>query len=204
MENLSGQVIKAYELQDMIGEGGFGAVYRAHQQIIGREVAIKIILPQYANRPEFIRRFETEAQLVARLEHPHIVPLYDYWREPSGAYLVMRWLRGGSIQDLVEQTGQLNVKFIGQVLNHVCEALTVAHRQGVIHRDLKPENILLDEDHNAYLSDFGIAKDIGSSNNITQPNAILGSPSYLSPEQIRGETISPQSDIYSLGIVLYE
>src|SRR6476660_9719608 len=91
------QTIKGYELRDHIGAGGFGAVYRAFQTTVGREVAIKIILPGLANQPEFIRRFEGEAQIVARLEHPHITPLYDYWRDPAGAYLVMRWLRGGSL-----------------------------------------------------------------------------------------------------------
>ena len=94
-----GERIKGYEIADRIGSGGFGAVYRAYQTTLGREVAIKIILPGLANQPEFIRRFETEAQLIARLEHLHIVPLYDYWRDPEGAYLVMRWLRGGSVKD---------------------------------------------------------------------------------------------------------
>lgn len=203
MENFVGRIIKSYELQELIGEGGFGAVYRAHQQLIGREVAIKIILPHYANRPEFIRRFETEAQLVARLEHPHIVPLYDYWREPSGAYLVMRWLRGGSVQELLDREGPLSLSYISRIVNQICEALVVAHRQGVIHRDLKPENILLDSDGNAYLSDFGIAKDL-TGEGITQNDAILGSPAYLSPEQIQGDVVTPQSDIYTMGIVLYE
>src|SRR5215470_8598904 len=99
MENLSGQSIKGYELRERIGAGGFGAVYRATQSTVGREVAVKIILPHFASHPDFIRRFETEAQLVARLEHLHIVPLYDYWRDPDGAYLVMRWLKGGSLRD---------------------------------------------------------------------------------------------------------
>ena len=96
MDDLSGQIIRGYELRERIGAGGFGAVYRAFRPAVGREVAIKVILPQFANLPEFIRRFETEAQIIARLEHLHIAPLYDYWREPDGAYLVMRWLRGGS------------------------------------------------------------------------------------------------------------
>ena len=101
MENLSGQVIKGYELREQLGAGGFGAVYLAYQPLIKREVAVKVILPRYANHPEFIRRFEAEAQLVAHLEHIHIVPLYDYWREPDGAYLVMRYLRGGSLRHLL-------------------------------------------------------------------------------------------------------
>jgi WD40 repeat protein/serine/threonine protein kinase len=204
MEDLSGRIIKGYELRKLIGEGGFGAVYLAQQRLIGREVAVKIILPQYANQPDFIRRFETEAQLVARLEHPHIVPLYDYWREPGGAYLVMRYLRGGSLHQSLKQSGPWKPAQIAEMLTQIAAALTIAHRQGVIHRDLKPENILLDENENAYLSDFGIAKDLGRLESITQNNAIVGSPAYISPEQIKGEPLTQQTDIYMLGILLYE
>src|SRR5581483_5415146 len=139
---------------------GYGAVFRAYQPVIERDVAIKIILPQYANYPDFIRRFESEAQMVARLEHPHIVPLYDYWRAPDGAYLVMRWLRGGSLHAAL-QAGPLPGEALGRVLEQIGGALVAAHRRGIVHRDLKPANILLDEDGNAYLADFGIAKDLG-------------------------------------------
>ncbi|HRL13310.1 MAG TPA: serine/threonine-protein kinase, partial [Aggregatilineales bacterium] len=167
MENLSGRIIKGYELRKLIGQGGFGAVYLATQRLIGREVAVKIILPQYANQPDFIRRFETEAQLIARLEHPHIVPLYDYWREPSGAYLVMRYLRGGSLSDSLRDHGPWSPEKTAETLAQIASALAVAHRQNVIHRDLKPENILLDELGNGYLSDFGIAKDLGGRDELT-------------------------------------
>lgn len=204
MDDLQGRTIKGYELKQLIGEGGFGAVYRAYQSLIGREVAIKIILPQLANRPEFIRRFETEAQLIARLEHPHIVPLYDYWREPNGAYLVMRWLRGGSLHQALKEAGRWSIDGTQKVVAQIGEALAVAHRQGIIHRDIKVENILLDENGHAYLTDFGIAKDTVDNAQITQNNAILGSPAYLAPEQIKGEEVTQQSDIYSMGILIYE
>ncbi len=202
MEDLTGYQIKGYELREQIGVGGYGAVYRAHQAQIQREVAIKIILPQYANHPDFIRRFEAEAHLVARLEHPHIVPLYDYWREPDGAYLVMRWLRGGSLHNLLTGT-PWKIERLLQILDEIGAALTVAHRHGVVHRDLKPANILLDEDGNAYLADFGIAKDLGNVYQ-TDHTAVMGSPAYISPEQIKAEQISPQTDIYSLGVMIYE
>ncbi len=195
--------IKGYELRDRIEAGGFGAVYRAYQTTVGREVAIKIILPGLANQPEFIRRFETEAQLVARLEHPHITPLYDYWRDPGGAYLVMRWLRGGSVRDAL-QNGPFDLRSTSSLLEQVAGALSLAHRHQVIHRDIKPGNILLDEDGNAYLTDFGIAKDLGVAEGGTQPDAIVGSLDYLSPEQARSEPITPRTDIYSLGVTLYE
>ncbi len=204
IESLLGNEIKGYELRELIGTGGFGAVYRAYQPIIGREVAVKVILPEYANAPTFIRRFETEAQLVARLEHPYIVPLYDYWRDPKGAYLVMRYLRGGSLTQLIRQNGPLSFERAGVMLNQIASALAVAHNDGVIHRDLKPDNILLDEAGNHYLSDFGIAKDIGRNNvNLTQTGTIIGSPAYLSPEQITGEDVTALSDVYSLGILLH-
>ncbi|MBE2266930.1 MAG: protein kinase, partial [Anaerolinea sp.] len=198
------RVIKGYELREKIGAGGFGAVYRAFQPAVGREVAIKVILAEYANQPEFIRRFETEAQMVARLEHPHIVPLYDYWREPDGAYLVMRWLRGGSLRASLRSGGPWQPEAASLMFDQIAAALTIAHRNGVIHRDLKPDNILLDEEGNAYLADFGIAKDTTQTSDGSRASLIIGSPDYMSPEQVRGDPLASASDIYSLGIVLYE
>jgi WD40 repeat protein/serine/threonine protein kinase/energy-coupling factor transporter ATP-binding protein EcfA2 len=201
MKNLAGQTIKGYELLDRIGAGGFGAVYRAYQSTVGREVAVKIILPGYANQPDFIRRFEAEAQLVARLEHLHIVPLYDYWRSPEGAYLVMRWLRGGSVRDALEE-GPFSLEAAALLLDQVASALATAHANGIVHRDLKTSNILLDEEGNAYLADFGIANDLNQLvNSSPADEQLIGSPS---PEQARGEPITPQTDIYGLGITLYE
>lgn len=196
-EDLTGRAIRGYSLAERIGAGGMGAVYRAIQPIVEREVAMKIILPVYANHPDFIRRFEAEAQLVARLEHPHIVPLYDYWREPGVAYLVMRLLRGGSLQQLLHN-GAIPLETTAKLLEQICSALHSAHRIGIIHRDLKPANILLDEEENAYLADFGIAKNLGNPNREeqTQMDVIIGSPQYMSPEQIQSHSIRPQTDIY--------
>lgn len=204
-EDLTGRAIRGYALAERIGMGGFGTVYRAVQPNVEREVAVKIILPAFADHPDFIRRFEAEAQLVARLEHPHIVPLYDYWREPGVAYLVMRLLRGGNIQQLLNQ-GPLSIEATTKILEQICSALNAAHRIGIIHRDLKPANVLLDEDANAYLADFGIAKNLGNPDfeNHTSTDAMLGSPKYMSPEQIQSSTIRPQTDIYCLGVMLYE
>ena len=200
----TGQYLKGYELRERVGAGAFGAVYRAYQPTISREVAIKIILPAYANQPEFTRRFEAEAQLVARLEHPHIVPLYDYWRDPDGAYLVMRFLRGGSLRDLIER-GALATDTTVHIIEQVAAALNTAHQRHVIHRDIKPDNILLDEEGNAYLADFGIAKDVNQLiQDTSDEETVSGSPAYISPEQITGSPVSPQTDIYGLGIVIYE
>jgi WD40 repeat protein/serine/threonine protein kinase len=199
---LPGQVVKSYVVRELIARGGFGAVYRAYQPVVEREVALKVILPEYANHPNFIRRFEAEAQIVARLEHLHIVPLYDYWREPNSACLVMRWLRGGSLQDALDRGEKWPLSDVARLLDQVSSALSVAHRAQVVHRDLKPGNILLDEERNAFLADFGIAKKLVTDPEVSDDDR-LGSPAYISPEQVMGNPVSPQSDIYSLGVVLY-
>ncbi len=203
MTDLTGFTVGGYEIREKIGTGGFGEVYRAFQPGVWRDVAMKVILPAFANNPEFIRRFEIEAQLIARLEHPHIVPLYDYWREPGRAYLVMRWLSGGNVHQKLRQDGCWPLSQVMLASRQICAALSFAHRQNVIHRDLKPANILLDEDGNAYLSDFGIAKLFDSAPQVTH-EGIIGTLFYSSPEQIRNEPVTPQSDIYNLGIVFYE
>src|SRR5919106_1035632 len=174
------------------------ALYRS-----GRQAGEKITRPELPTHPAFIRRFTVEAQLVARLEHPHIVPLYDYWREPDGAYLVMRYLRGGSLRDLLAH-GPLEADLTARLTDQVALALTAAHRQGVVHRDVKPANILFDEDGNAYLSDFGIAKDVAAADGPSSRSTPSPPAYYLSPEEIRGEPAVPQTDVYSLGLVLYE
>lgn len=203
MKDLTGKTIKSYRIQESIGFGGFGIVYRAIQEPIGRPVAVKVIMEERANHPDFIRRFEIEAQLVAKLEHPHTVPLYDYWRDPSGAYLVMRYLSGGNIRELIEESGAIPPKDIARYLGQIASALTFAHQSGVIHRDIKSDNILLDENKNSYLGDFGIAKYLEVESDLTKDN-LIGTPAYLSPEQIKNEPLSSQSDIYSLGVLLFE
>ncbi len=221
MENLSGQSIHGYDLLERIGAGGFGVIYRALQSTVGREVAIKIIKPALANKAEFIRRFEIEAQLIARLEHLHVVPLYDFWRDPQGAYLVMRWLRGGSLSDALREE-PFDLESAAFLLDQVAAGLTAAHSQGIVHRDLKPSNILLDEEGNAYLADFGIAWDLRNElenkgnaglrvgndrrarHDSRKGERVFGSLAYLAPELFRGEDATPQSDIYSLGVTLYE
>lgn len=150
-----GLVVRGYELRDRLGERGHGVVYRAFQPTVGREVAIKVIRPELANDPSFIRRFEAQAQLVARLEHPHIVPLYDYWREPNAAYLVMRLMRGGTLARVLEHR-RLEPDEVLDLADQIGSALQMAHGAGLVHGDIRAENVLLDGDGNAYLSDFGI------------------------------------------------
>jgi len=194
--------LRGYEIIERLGEGAFSIVYRGSQPSVGREVAIKQIRAELANRPEFIRRFETEAHLVARLEHPHIVPLYDFWREPDSAYLVMRLLSGGNLETSL-RSGPWDVERATHMIDQIGGALATAHRAGVVHRDVKPANILLDDIGNAYLTDFGIALE---AHEVADPSAALsaGSPAYASPEQLRHETATPAADVHGMGIVLYE
>lgn len=200
-DTLIGQVIRGYELREMIGIGGFGSVYRAYQAVVDREVAIKIILPEHANNPDFVRRFEREAQFIARLEHLHIIPIYDYWRDPGSAYIVMRYLKGGNLLNSLEQGGPWTLGAAAVLIDQIAAALNAAHRTGIVHQDLKPENILLDSDQNAYLSDFGIAKDIITG--YADAGERYGSPGYASPEQVLGHPVTPMSDIYSFSLVIY-
>ncbi|MCU0755617.1 MAG: tetratricopeptide repeat protein, partial [Xanthomonadales bacterium] len=191
---------RGYRFEQLLGEGGFGAVYRARQESVGREVAVKLILPEHANKAEFVRRFEAEARMVAALEHPHIVPLYDYWREPNGAFLVMRFLRGGSLHERLAQQ-PLSLQELLPVLRQLGDAMNAAHRGGVVHRDIKPANLLLDGDGNAYLADFGVAKSALIEESGDQ---VFASVPYASPELLSGKEPVPATDIYAFGITIFE
>lgn len=193
------RVARGYELRESLGEGDFGVVYRAFQPAVGREVAVKVIRPEYANQSAFVRRFEREAQIVAQLEHPHIVRLYDFWREPDAAYLVMPYMRGGSLADALRRGGW-NLAPALHVIEQVGGALAHAHRRGVIHRDVKPGNVLLDEDGNAYLSDFGIAvRHIDDAD-----NPMTTSRAFVPPEEVRGQPHTVRSDVFSLGMLTFQ
>ncbi|MDJ0792569.1 MAG: BTAD domain-containing putative transcriptional regulator, partial [Acidimicrobiia bacterium] len=189
-----GLSVRGYEIRSAIGDGALGVAYRAYQPAVGREVALKAIRPELADDPAFVKHFESEAQLVATLEHPHIVPLYDYWREPGGAYLVMRLMKSGSLADRLEQ-GPLEAEQVSTIATHVGSALDAAHRNGIVHGDVKPGNILLDEEGNAYLTDFSIAVENGEG-----PSSV--DPEYSAPEVVSGDPATPASDVYSLAVVL--
>lgn len=204
MEEFIGRTIGGYTFRELLGTGGYGAVYRAFEEQTRRDVAIKLLLPRHLNKVRFLQRFETEGRLVARLEHPHIVPLYHYWQDDNGIYLVMRYLSGGSLGDRLRARGPLALSQALRVLGDVASALDAAHDVHVVHRDLKPDNILLDERGNAYLSDFGVAKSSDPDSPVTGADEMLGTFAYLAPEQIRGQAVSPQTDIHALGLMTYE
>ena len=193
------RALRSYELAEKIGEGAFATVHRATQPGLDREVAVKIIRAELADRPDFVRRFEVEARTIARIEHPNVVPLYDFWREPGAAYLVMRLLRGGTVEQAVRARGAYSRDQVARLLSDIGPALETAHRQGLVHRDVKPANLLLDDQSNTYLADFGIALPTASMDTMS-----VLSPAYAAPEVIRGEAAGPAADILSLGVTVFE
>lgn len=195
--------IRGYEILEELGRGAFSTVFRANQTSVSRDVAVKVIASRYADNTDFIRHFESEAQIIAQLEHPHVVPLYDFWREPGNAYLVMRYLRGGSLKTALAKGGW-EIDKVADLLDQVASALHAAHISGVIHRDVKPDNILLDENGLAYLSDFGIAQLILPADARKSNEIFAGTPDYISPEQAQFKPVTPLSDQYSLGLVIFE
>ena len=196
---LTGRPLRGYRLLERVGEGAFGVVWRALDPELGREVGVKQIHPQLSDDPSFVRRFEQEAQTIARLEHPHVVPLYDYWRDGSGAYLVMRWMRGGSLEDVLVRDKPDTAHSV-RIVDQLAGALSAAHRAHTVHRDVKPANVLLDDDGNAYLSDFGIAQDLADWRDSVQPEGL----GYSAPELLRGEDVTPSVDIFALGMIVQD
>ncbi len=200
--NFSGQVFGQYKLDNIIGRGGMAVVYRARQTNLERDVAIKIISAQALGKINLVARFKREADLIARLEHPHILPIYDYGEQEDYLYLVVRLMDGGSLDQRI-QGHPLPLEDIDRLTNQIAGALDYAHSHEVVHRDLKPNNILLDTFGNAYLMDFGIAK-ILSATHLTSTSTLMGTPAYMAPEQWRMETVDHRADIYSMGVILYE
>ena len=191
-----------YQVQDKIGTGGMATVYRGQDQVLGRTVAIKMMLPQYANDPSFAARFKQEAQAAAALSSPYIVSIYDWGKDGESYYIVMEYLRGTDLKSGIRKHGALDSRKVAQIGSQIAQALSVAHRHDIIHRDIKPQNIMVQPDGNIKVMDFGIARAKNSS--LTTDNSVLGTAHYVSPEQSTGKPLGPTTDIYSLGIVMYE
>lgn len=192
-----------YRLDEMIGEGGMAVVYRGYDLVLGRVVAVKVLREQYGNDRNFLLRFNREAQSAAKLSHPHIANVYDVGHDGDTHYIVMEYVNGPNLKDLIRRQGPFTVDGAAFVLRQVAEALDAAHRHGLVHRDIKPQNILVDENGQAKVVDFGIAKGL-TDTNLTETGTGMGTVHYVSPEQARGERATPASDIYSTGVVLYE
>ncbi len=200
MEDLTGRELGPYRVVSALGDGGMARVYQAFQPAVNRYIALKVLPRQFSADPQFFQRFQREANLVARLQHPHIVPVFDFGESDGYAFLVMPLIRGGTLASLL----RLPLTETVRVIRQVAAALDYAHANGVTHRDIKPSNILIDEWGNYLLADFGIARMAESATTLTQAGSLLGTPAYMSPEQAKGEAVGSASDIYSLGIVLYE
>lgn len=207
---LVGRKLGMYQITDLIGQGGMATVYKGYREDIDRFVAIKVLPPHPGLDNQFIERFRLEAKTIARLQHPHILPLYDYGVEDDIIYLVTAYVAGGSLATLMDR-GKLRLQEIDRLLRQIAGALDYAHREGVIHRDIKPDNILLDKEGNVLLADFGIVKIVTDENSdktnhaLTQTGGMVGTPSYMAPEQGSGAAdITGSADLYSLGVVVYE
>src|SRR5579859_386024 len=203
MNDMIGKRLKQYEIVAQLGTGGMATVYQAQQLNIKRDVAIKIIKADLSNSPEFVKRFEREAQTVATLSHPHILKLFDYGEEGNLVYLVTEIMVGGSLDKRLRQ-GPLTLELIMRMTDQIASAMDYAHQHGLVHRDMKPQNVLLDNNQNAYLTDFGIAKLMHEATALTQSGTVMGTPSYMAPEQWRGEAVDSRADIYAFGVMLYE
>lgn len=193
-----------YRIERPLGNGGMAEVYLAHDDVLGRDVALKVMNGRYAHDDEFVERFRREAQHAAALSHPNIVPIYDRGESETGTYYIaMEYLSGGTLKDRILKRGPLPARTAAAVAAQIAEALQVAHRKGVIHRDIKPHNILITDSGDIKVTDFGIAR-AASSSTMTRTGSIMGTAHYISPEQAMGESVGPPSDLYSLGVVLYE
>ncbi|WP_282171887.1 Stk1 family PASTA domain-containing Ser/Thr kinase [Cytobacillus firmus] len=192
-----------YRIIDMIGGGGMANVYLAHDMILDRDVAVKVLRMDFAEDEEFIRRFHREAQSATSLAHPNIVNIYDVGEEDSIYYIVMEYVDGQTLKQYIQQNSPIRIEDALEILKQLTSAISHAHQNHIIHRDIKPHNILIDRHGNVKITDFGIAMAL-SATSITQTNSVLGSVHYLSPEQARGGMANRKSDIYSLGIVMFE
>jgi serine/threonine protein kinase len=193
-----------YSIVHTLGRGGMAKVYRAHDEVLDRDVALKVLREQFAEDEEFVERFKREARNAAALSHPNIVQVYDRGQTEAGAsYIAMEYVPGGTLKERISSRGPLEPGVAASLALQITEALSAAHECGVVHRDIKPQNVLLTATGGAKVADFGIAR-AASAATISQTSVVLGTASYMSPEQALGETATPKSDLYSLGVVLYE
>jgi len=206
---LTGRVLGHYRLGMLLGTGGMAEVYRARDLHLRREVAVKVLPATLAADPAYVERFRSEANRVATLRHPNIVPVYEFDEQDGLLYLVMP-LVPGSLRDSLVREGRLRTADAVAVAIQVAAALEAAHAQGIVHRDVKPENVLLDADGHALLTDFGIARELaflrrsGAVQTLAATGLPVGTPEYMAPEQLRNGPIDQRADVYALGAVLYE
>jgi serine/threonine protein kinase len=199
-----GATVGPYRLISQLGQGGMATVFKAYHAALDRDVALKVLHPAFKEDPGFLVRFQREARVVAKLEHPAIVPVHDFSEHDGQPYLVMRFVEGETLKARLAR-GRLSIQEVSRIVAAVGDALSFAHRQGVLHRDIKPSNILLGADGGVYLSDFGLARIAQAGESTVSRDMLMGTPQYISPEQARGDaTLDERTDVYSFGVVLYE
>jgi len=199
-----GEVISGrYELEQLVGSGGMSNVFRAHDRLLERTVALKILHEQYTRDEDYVERFRREARAVAQLAHPNIVTVIDRGEQDGRQFIVFEYIDGENLKELVARGGPLDPQDAIPLALQVARALSFAHERGLVHRDVKPQNVLLNDDGQAKVTDFGIARSL-DVHGVTQTGTVLGTSDYIAPEQARGQKVDPKTDIYSLGAVLYE
>jgi serine/threonine protein kinase len=203
MKDLTGTRLGSYEIVERLGGGGMAVVYRAVQQPLGREVALKALSPDLFQDDGFVKRFEAEAKTLARLDHPNILPIYDFELNDGAAYLTMPLIRGGTLRDILNR-GPLDTLTAWRYLREIGDGLQHAHDAGIVHRDLKPTNVLIHQDGRAMLADFGLARGAGQPTHLTTIGLAIGTPGYMAPEQVMGHDVDRRCDIYAMGVLTFE
>jgi serine/threonine-protein kinase len=197
-------IAERYELVEICGTGGMSTVYKAHDQLLERNVALKVLHPHYGDDEEYVERFRREARAVAQLSHPNIVTVIDRGEADGHQFIVFEFIDGENLKELVGRSGALPVRRAIELGIAIADGLAFAHDHGLVHRDVKPQNVLLNGDGEAKVTDFGIARSLDVEHGVTQTGTVMGTSNYLSPEQASGKPVTPATDVYSLGVVLYE
>ncbi|HEY6017855.1 MAG TPA: protein kinase, partial [Gaiellaceae bacterium] len=197
-------VADRYELEELVGTGGMSSVFRAHDKLLDRKVALKVLHPQFGDDDEYVERFRREARSVARLSHPNVVTVIDRGEEDGRQFIVFEYVDGENLKNLIDRSGALPLETAVALAHQIARALAFAHENGLVHRDVKPQNVLLNGDGRAKVTDFGIARSMDVKHGMTQTGTVLGTSDYIAPEQAQGQPVSAQTDVYSLGVVLYE
>ena len=199
-----GEEFAGYLIEEEVGRGGMGVVYRARQVALDRAVALKLVAPELVKEPGFRERFQRESRIAASIDHPNVIPIYHAGEEDGKLYITMRYVEGTDLREMITQRGKLPFAEAARIVSEVAAALDAAHARGLVHRDVKPANVLIDGSGRAYLTDFGLTKHAGSASGLTKTGMFVGTLDYIAPEQLQGGEVDARVDVYALGCVLYQ